>query len=139
MLSRDIAFTLAAFVIALLPRLFVAIAWAKEPVWDRATTITLARSASRAARLLRRRALPGAPFVEAMGALPGRVQRRFGLFLSHFRAELVVAPVLNALTGALLVAVVHRVARYYLSRDRARIAAGLSAMHPGLIAYSRWS
>jgi hypothetical protein len=40
------------------------------------------------------------------------------------------------LTGALLVAVVHRVARYYLSGDRARVAAGLSAIHPGLITYS---
>ena len=33
-LSRDVAFTLTVFLTALLPRLFVAIAWAKEPVWD---------------------------------------------------------------------------------------------------------
>ena len=33
-LPRDAAFTIAVFVAALLPRLFVAIAWAKEPVWD---------------------------------------------------------------------------------------------------------
>ena len=32
--SGDWAFTLAAAAIALLPRLFVAIAWAREPVWD---------------------------------------------------------------------------------------------------------
>ncbi|MEI9947400.1 MAG: glycosyltransferase family 39 protein [Pseudomonadota bacterium] len=59
-----------------------------------------------------------------------------GFFYRIFGAELVVAPVVNAFTGALLVATVHRFARYYLSRDRARVAAGLSAMHPGLIVYS---
>lgn len=31
---RDFGFTAAVFVVALLPRLYVAIAWAREPVWD---------------------------------------------------------------------------------------------------------
>ena len=31
---RDLGFSAAAFVLALLPRLYVAIAWAREPVWD---------------------------------------------------------------------------------------------------------
>src|SRR5215831_3072276 len=30
----DVAFTLVAVVVALLPRLFVALAWSREPVWD---------------------------------------------------------------------------------------------------------
>ena len=33
-LDRDLAFTAALFVLALGVRLFVAIAWSKEPVWD---------------------------------------------------------------------------------------------------------
>src|SRR5689334_14100659 len=32
--ERDLRFTAALFVGALLPRLYVAIAWAREPVWD---------------------------------------------------------------------------------------------------------
>src|SRR5690606_13293591 len=47
-----------------------------------------------------------------------------------------VAPIANALLGALLVVVVHRLARVYLSERRAQAAAILAALHPGLIAYS---
>src|SRR5262245_61991103 len=32
--SGDFAFTIAVAVVSLLPRLFAAIAWAREPVWD---------------------------------------------------------------------------------------------------------
>ena len=32
--QRDLLFSAALFVVALLPRLYVAIAWAREPVWD---------------------------------------------------------------------------------------------------------
>ena len=32
--AQDVAFSWALGMVALLPRLFVAIAWAKEPVWD---------------------------------------------------------------------------------------------------------
>ena len=32
--SRDAVFALVLFVIALTPRLFVALAWSGEPVWD---------------------------------------------------------------------------------------------------------
>jgi 4-amino-4-deoxy-L-arabinose transferase-like glycosyltransferase len=42
----------------------------------------------------------------------------------------------NALIGTLTVVVVHRLARRYLDPTRARVAAGLAALHPGLIVYS---
>jgi hypothetical protein len=32
--AKDVPFSLSVFIVALLPRLFVAIAWAREPVWD---------------------------------------------------------------------------------------------------------
>ena len=32
--SADLAFTFAVAAVALLPRLFVALAWPREPVWD---------------------------------------------------------------------------------------------------------
>ena len=135
-LSRDVAFTLTVFMVALLPRLFVAIAWAKEPVWDghyyHFGAERIARGLGYSEDVLSHGHLLWKPWVH----YPVGYSAVLGFFYRIFGAELVVAPVVNALTGALLVAVVHRVARYYLSRDRARIAAGLSAIHPGLIAYS---
>ncbi len=53
-----------------------------------------------------------------------------------FGDKLVVAPVLSAIIGTLLVVLVHRLARRFLSENRARVAATLTALHPGLIAYS---
>jgi hypothetical protein len=133
---EDIAFTLAAFVIGLLPRLFVAIAWAKEPVWDghyyHFGAERIARGLGYSEDVLVRGLSLWKPWVH----YPVGYSAILGLFYRIFGTELVVAPVINALTGALLVAVVHRVARYYLSRDRARVAAGLCAIHPGLIVYS---
>ena len=135
-LARDIAFTLAVFMTALLPRLFVAIAWAKEPVWDghyyHFGAERIARGLGYSEDVLSHGHLLWKPWVH----YPVGYSAVLGFFYRIFGAGLVVAPVINALTGALLVAVVHRVARYYLSRDRARVAAGLTAIHPGLITYS---
>jgi len=135
-LSRDVAFTLAAFMVALLPRLFVAIAWAKEPVWDghyyHFGAERIARGLGYSEDVLSHGLLLWKPWVH----YPVGYSAVLAFFYRVFGSELVVAPVVNALTGALLVAVVHRFARYYLSRERARVAAGLCAMHPGLIAYS---
>jgi 4-amino-4-deoxy-L-arabinose transferase-like glycosyltransferase len=135
-LPRDATFTIAVFVVALLPRLFVAIAWAKEPVWDghyyHFGAERIARGLGYSEDVLSHGQLLWKPWVHypvGYSAFLGFIYRIFG-------SELVIAPVVNALLGAALVAVVHRFARYYLSRDRARIAAGLTALHPGLIVYS---
>jgi 4-amino-4-deoxy-L-arabinose transferase-like glycosyltransferase len=135
-LPRDAAFTIAVFVTALLPRLFVAIAWAKEPVWDghyyHFGAERIARGLGYSEDVLWHGQSLWKPWVH----YPVGYSAFLGFAYRVFGSELVVAPVLNALLGALLVAVVHRFARYYLSRDRARIAAALCAVHPGLIAYS---
>ena len=135
-LPRDSAFTIAAFFVALLPRLFVAIAWAKEPVWDghyyHFGAERIARGLGYSEDVLVHGVSVWKPWVH----YPVGYSAFLGFFYRIFGFELVVAPVINALTGALLVAVVHRVSRHYVNRDRARIAAGLCALHPGLIAYS---
>lgn len=135
-LPRDSAFTIAAFFVALLPRLFVAIAWAKEPVWDghyyHFGAERIARGLGYSEDVLVRGVAVWKPWVH----YPVGYSAFLGFFYRIFGSELVVAPVVNALTGALLVAVVHRLSRHYLNRDRARIAAALCALHPGLIAYS---
>ena len=134
--SRDGAFTIAVFVAALLPRLFVAIAWAKEPVWDghyyHFGAERIARGLGYSEDVLAHGQVLWKPWVH----YPVGYSALLGFFYRIFGSELIVAPVVNALTGAALVACVHRVARYYVSRDRARVAAGLMALHPGLIAYS---
>jgi 4-amino-4-deoxy-L-arabinose transferase-like glycosyltransferase len=135
-LPSDAAFSVAAFVTALLPRLFVAIAWAKEPVWDghyyHFGAERIARGLGYSEDVLSRGALLWKPWVHYPVGYSGFL----GLIYKIFGSELVVAPVVNALSGALLVLVVHRLARYVTTRDRARVAAGLVALHPGLIAYS---
>ncbi len=133
---RDSAFTLAVFVAALLPRLFVAIAWAKEPVWDGHYYHFGAERIARGLGYSEDVIAHGLPLWKPWVHYPVGYSAFLGFFYKIFGTGLIVAPVLNALTGALLAAVVHRVARYYLSRDRARVAAGLTALHPGLIAYS---
>jgi len=133
---RDTAFTLAAFFAALLPRLFVAIAWAKEPVWDGHYYHFGAERIARGLGYSEDVVSHGLSLWKPWVHYPVGYSALLGLIYRIFGAELVVAPVVNALTGALVVAVVHRVARYYTSRERAHLAAGLCAMHPGLIAYS---
>lgn len=133
---RDSAFTIAVFVIALLPRLFVAIAWAKEPVWDGHYYHFGAERIARGLGYSEDVLVHGLTLWKPWVHYPVGYSAFLAFFYRIFGAELVVAPVVNALTGALLAGVVHRVARYYLSRDRARVAAGLTALHPGLITYS---
>jgi 4-amino-4-deoxy-L-arabinose transferase-like glycosyltransferase len=131
----DLGFSVASFVIALLPRLFVAIAWAREPVWDghyyHFGAERIARGLGYSEDVLLHGRLLWKPWVHYPVGYSGFL----GLLYRVFGSGLVVAPVANALTGALLVALVHRLARYYVSRDRARVAAGICALHPGLIVY----
>lgn len=58
------------------------------------------------------------------------------LFYKIFGASTAVAAMANALTGAALVAIVHRLALHALTPRRAVVAALLVALHPGLVLYS---
>jgi 4-amino-4-deoxy-L-arabinose transferase-like glycosyltransferase len=132
----DLAFSLAVVLVALLPRLFVAIAWAREPVWDGfyyhfyaeriADGLGYSEDVEVAGRLLWK---PASHYPVGYSAL-------LALFYRIFGSSLVVAPIINALLGTALVAVVHRLAGHYLDQSRARVAAAVAALHPGLIAYS---
>jgi 4-amino-4-deoxy-L-arabinose transferase-like glycosyltransferase len=134
--ATDWPFTLTATLIALLPRLFVAIAWAREPVWDGhyyhfgAERLALGLGYSEDV-VIDGQSLwrPWVHYPVGYSALLGAIYKLFG-------SGLTVAPITNAIIGALLVLVVHRLARHYLTSSRARWAAGLVALHPGLIAYS---
>jgi len=131
-----VAFTFAVTVVALLPRLFVALAWSREPVWDghyyHYGAVRIAEGFGYADELVIggvRTWHPWAHYPVGYSAFLAAVYRVFGTGLA-------VAPVANAVTGALLVAVVHRISLRTMTLNRARIAATITALHPGLIIYS---
>lgn len=134
--SADLSFTFAVAAIAFLPRLFVALAWPREPVWDghyyHFGALRIAEGLGYSEDIVVngvRTWHPWAHYPVGYSALLGAVYRVFGGGLS-------VAPVVNAVIGTLLVVVVHRLALRGLTENRARFAAGLTALHPGLIVYS---
>ena len=134
--SGDWAFTLAAAAVALLPRLFVAIAWAREPVWDghyyHAGAERIAEGLGYSEDVM----IGGHAVWKPVTHYPVGYSAILAIAYKLAGSGLVVAPLFNVLIGSALVVVVHRLARHWLSPTRARIAAGLTALHPGLIAYT---
>lgn len=132
----DWGFTLVVSLLGLLPRLYVAIAWSREPVWDGhyyhfgATRIAEGLGYSEDV------IVGGQAVWKAWCHYPVGYSAFLGLLYLVFGRGLLVAPIANAAIGALQIAVGHRLGRGFLSTNRARIAAGLIALHPGLIAYS---
>ncbi len=132
--ERDVAFTIAVTAAALLPRLFVAIAWAREPVWDGHYYHFGASRIAEGLGYSEDVIVHGASVWKPWCHYPVGYSAFLGLVYRFFGDGLVVAPVVNAIVGALVVLVVHRLARRYVSVTRARIAAAIAALHPGLIA-----
>lgn len=132
----DGAFTAFAFVLALLPRLYVAIAWAREPVWDGHYYDFGARRIAAGLGYSDDIVVEGQAVWHPWCHYPVGYSGFLGIVYRLFGSGPHVATVANAVTGALLVAVVHRLARYGLTPWRARIAALLAALSPGLIVYA---
>jgi 4-amino-4-deoxy-L-arabinose transferase-like glycosyltransferase len=134
--STDLAFTIAVAVVALLPRLFISIAWAREPVWDGhyyhfgAERIALGLGYSEDVLL------NGELVWKPWSHYPVGYSAFLAIFYRVFGSGLIVAPVVGALIGTAVTVVVHRLARHFVSEGRARFAAALTALHPGLIVYS---
>jgi hypothetical protein len=133
---EDVAYSWALALVALLPRLFVAIAWAREPVWDGhyyhlgATRIAAGLGYSEDV-LIR-----GVSVWKPWTHYPVGYSAILGFFYKIFGDHLLVAPLLSAGLGAASAVLIHRIALPYLGAARARVAGGLVALHPGLIAYS---
>lgn len=134
--SRDGHFTAFAFVLALLPRLYVAIAWAREPVWDGHYYDFGARRIAAGLGYSDDVTLGGQTVWHPWCHYPVGYSGLLGIVYRLFGGGPHVATVANAVTGAILVAVVHRLARYGTTPRRARVAALLTALSPGLIVYS---
>ncbi len=132
----DALFSLVLTLVALLPRLFVAIAWAREPVWDGHYYHFGAERIASGHGYSEDVMIAGHLVWKPWAHYPVGYSAFLAGFYKIFGSGLLVAPIVNAVTGTLLVLVVHRLARYYLSTTRARVAGGIAALHPGLIAYS---
>ena len=121
--------------VALLPRLFVAIAWAREPVWDghyyHLGASRIAAGLGYSEDVLSH----GVSLWKPWTHYPVGYSALLSLFYRVLGDHLLVAPLLNAVLGAATAFLVHRVALQHLGATRARVAGGIAALHPGLIAY----
>jgi len=121
--------TAVLFLLALVPRFYVAIAWTREPVWDGHYYDIGARSIA-----------AGSGYAGLSGGAwchyPVGYSALLGLAYKLFGTGQYVAPLLNAVAGALLAVLSYRLARYATTETRALLAGLLVAASPGLIAYS---
>jgi 4-amino-4-deoxy-L-arabinose transferase-like glycosyltransferase len=136
LLGADLGFTFAAFMAGLLPRLYVAIAWAREPVWDGHYYDFGAKRIADGFGYSDDVVVAGHVVWHPWCHYPVGYSGFLALAYKVFGEGPHVATIANAVAGALLCAVVHRLGRYAMSPARARIAALLTALSPGLIVYS---
>jgi Dolichyl-phosphate-mannose-protein mannosyltransferase len=134
--AEDVTYSLALALVALLPRSFVAIAWAREPVWDghyyHLGASRIAAGLGYSEDVLIRGVSVWKPWTHYPVGYSGIL----GFFYRIFGDHLLVAPLVSAVLGAAGAVLVHRIALPYLGATRARVAGALVALHPGLIAYS---
>ena len=129
-------FGAALFVVALLPRLFAAIAWTREPVWDGHYYDFGARRIAAGWGYSDQLVIDGVPTWHAWCHYPVGYPALLSVAYRIFGPGQYVAPLLNAVAGALMAVVVYRLARYATGEPRARIAGLLVALWPGLIVYA---
>jgi 4-amino-4-deoxy-L-arabinose transferase-like glycosyltransferase len=132
----DAAFGASLFVLALVPRLWAALAWAGEPVWDGHYYDFGARRIMVGLGYSDDRVVGGQLVWHPWCHYPVGYSAFLALFYRFLGASHAVAAVANALTGAALALVTWALARHALSRWRARAAGLVVALHPGLILYA---
>ncbi len=132
---EDVAFSWALAMVALLPRLFVAIAWAREPVWDGHYYHLGASRIAAGLGYSETVVSHGVSLWKPWTHYPVGYSALLSLFYRALGDHLLAAPLLNAVLGAATALLVHRVALQHLGTTRARVAGGIAALHPGLIAY----
>jgi 4-amino-4-deoxy-L-arabinose transferase-like glycosyltransferase len=134
--DHDQTASAALFVAALLPRLYVAIAWAREPVWDGHYYDFGAKRIAAGLGYSDDIVIDGRSVWHPWCHYPVGYSGFLGIVYRIWGEGPYVATVANAITGALLAVLVHRLARYATTPNRARIAGLLTALNPGLIVYS---
>jgi 4-amino-4-deoxy-L-arabinose transferase-like glycosyltransferase len=133
---RDYLYTAVVALVALLPRLYVAIAWSREPVWDGHYYHLGAERLAAGLGYSEDAIVGGHQVWRPWIHYPVGYSFLLSLFYRVLGPGLLVAPVLNALFGAGIAAIVHRLGTHFTTPGRAKLAAALVALHPGLIAYT---
>ena len=134
--GREALFGALLFVLALAPRLYVAVFWTGEPVWDGHYYDFGARRIAEGAGYSDDLNLGGQLLWHPWCHYPVGYSAFLAGFYRLFGSGHAVAAVANALVGAALAVVSWALARHALSSFRARAAGVIVALHPGLILYS---
>ncbi len=133
---RDALFGAGLFALALVPRLYVALAWAGEPVWDGHYYDFGARRIAQGLGYSDDLTIAGTLVWHPWCHYPVGYSAVLALFYRLLGSGPSIAAVLDSLTGAALAVVTWALARHALSPLRSRIAGLIVALHPGLILYS---
>jgi 4-amino-4-deoxy-L-arabinose transferase-like glycosyltransferase len=128
--------TAAIALIALLPRLFVAIGWAREPVWDGHYYDFGAQRVADGLGYSADRATPHGVVWQPWCHYPVGYSGFLAIAYAIFGGGPHVGPVANALVGAGLAAVVHRLALRVTTERRAIVAGLIAALAPPLVVYA---
>jgi hypothetical protein len=132
----DALFGALLFVVALAPRLYVALFWAGEPVWDGHYYDFGARRIAQGAGYSDDLTLGGHLVWHPWCHYPVGYSAFLAVFYRLFGDGRAVAAVANALVGAALAVVTWALGGRALSPLRARAAGVLVALNPGLILYA---
>ncbi len=132
----DGVFGALLFVLALAPRVWVALSLAREPVWDGHYYDFGARRIAAGLGYSDDASIDGITLWHPWCHYPVGYSAYLGAFYKLFGGGPLTAPLVNAVTGALLAVVTWLLARHALVTWRARGAGLLVALHPGLILYS---
>lgn len=132
----DAEFGALLFVGALVPRLWIALAWAGEAVWDGHYYDFGARRIAAGFGYSDDRTIDGHVTWHAWCHYPVGYSGFLALFYRVLGASYATAAVANALVGAALALVTWGLAKQALRPWRARLAGILVAVHPGLVVYS---
>jgi 4-amino-4-deoxy-L-arabinose transferase-like glycosyltransferase len=134
--STDATFLLVVALLALCVRLIVAQVWVTEPVWDghyyHYGAQRLAENLGYSEDVM----IGGARVWKPWAHYPVGYSGYLSLYYRIFGTQAWVASLANAVVGAGLVVVSHRLAHRDFGLARARIAAAVVAVHPGLVLYS---
>jgi hypothetical protein len=134
--ATDALFGLGLFLLAFAPRLYVALRWSGEPVWDGHYYDFGARRIAGGLGYSDDVTIAGQTIWHPWCHYPVGYSGFLAAFYRAFGATQAVAGVADALTGAALAVVTWLLAREALDAWRSRIAGLLVALHPGMILYA---
>lgn len=123
-------------ILAFIPRLYASLAWAREPVWDGHYYDFGARQIASGVGYADEALIGGVPVWHPWCHYPVGYSGFLAGLYAVFGSGQHVAPIANAVVGALVVALTHRVGLCWLSWHRALVAAVLCAVNLELIFYS---